>query len=88
MLTDGGVISTYLLGVGYTPTDLRAAVIRAKTGGIAQAAAPVLLLCFHFDAATGQYTLAIEKVLCLAGAITVLGIAGLVFVLHRRSRRT
>ena len=87
VLTSGGVVSAYLLGVGYAPTDLRAAVIRASTGGIAQAAVPVLLLCFHYDAATGQYTLAIEKVLRLAGAITVLGIGALVFVLHRRSRR-
>ena len=41
-----------------------------------QRALPVLLLCFHFDPTTGRYTLAIMKVLQLAGLMTVLTVAG------------
>jgi protein SCO1/2 len=44
----------------------------------------VLLLCFHFDATTGRYTLAIEKVLRLMGLLTVATLGGLMILLHRR----
>ena len=84
VLTKDGVISSYVQGVGYSGGDLRAAVLRAGTGGIAQASLPILLLCFHFDSTTGRYTLAIEKVLRLAGALTVLTVGGLLFLLHRK----
>ena len=82
-----GVVSAYLLGVGYTPGDLRAAVIRARAGGIARAALPILLLCFHFDTSTGRYTLAIMKVLRLMGVLTVATVAGLLVLLQRRGGR-
>ena len=87
VLTRAGVVSGYLQGVGYTGGDLRAAVVRAGDGGIAKASLPILLLCFHFDETTGRYTLAIEKVLKLAGALTVLTIGGLLLVLHRHRGR-
>ena len=82
-----GVITSYLLGVGYRAGDVRAALVGARQGGIATAALPVLLLCFHFDATTGRYTLAIFKLLRLAGGLTVLTILGLFLVLHRYGRR-
>jgi protein SCO1/2 len=81
-----GVISGYLLGVGYTPGDLRAAVVRARAGGIERAVQPVLLLCFHFDPTTGRYTLAIIKLLRLAGLLTIATLIGL-FILLRRGER-
>lgn len=88
VLTGEGRVSSYLLGVGYGGGDLRAAVLRAGEGGIAQASLPVLLLCFHFDPATGRYTLAIEKVLRLMAVLTVLTLGGTMLVLHRSGPRT
>jgi len=85
ILNGEGRVSSYLLGVGYSGGDLRTAVIRARNGGIARAALPVLLLCFHFDQATGHYTLAIMKLLRLFGVLTVLTLIGL-FVILSRSR--
>ncbi len=84
VLTKAGLVSSYLQGVGYSGGDLRAAVLRAGDGGIAQASLPILLLCFHFDSTTGRYTLAVEKVLRLAAALTVVTVGGLLFVLHRK----
>ena len=81
-----GRVSGYLLGVGYSPGDLALGVTRASKGGIERAATPVLLLCFHFDPATGRYTLAITKVLQLAGLLTVLTIGALVGLAFRRER--
>ena len=87
LLTRTGRISSYLLGVGYAPGDMRAAVLRAGDGGIARAALPILLLCFHFDSTTGRYTLAVMKLLRLLGALTVLTIGALFWALKRKEGR-
>ena len=76
-----------MLGVGYHAGDVRTAVTLASTGGIAKAAVPLLLLCFHFDAATGRYTLAVMKVLRLAGYVTVLTIGTVLLLAFYRERR-
>ena len=85
--TASGVVSSYLLGVGYEAGDVRLGVTRANLGSIAAAALPVLLLCFHYDPQTGRYTLAIMKLLRLAGLITVVTMAGMLFLAFRRDRR-
>jgi protein SCO1/2 len=87
ILTPAGAVSSYLLGVGYEPGDLRSGVARAAASGIAPAASPILLLCFHYDAATGRYTLAIMKILRLVAGITVVTIVGALVVAHRRKGR-
>ena len=87
LLTGAGTISSYLLGVGYPPGDLRAGLIRARSGGIARAALPILLLCFHYDPSTGRYTLVIMKLLRLMGALTILTIIGTFIVLSRHRPR-
>ena len=79
-------MSSYLLGVGYQPADVRLGVTRAESGSIAAAALPVLLLCYHYDPTTGRYTLAIMKLLRLAAGITVVTIAGTLFLAFRRDR--
>jgi protein SCO1/2 len=86
VLTKAGRVSSYLLGVGYSGGDLRAAVLRAGSGGIARAALPILLLCFHFDASTGRYTLAVVKLLKLLAGLTVVSVLGLLFALSRRGQ--
>lgn len=86
-LTPAGTVSSYLLGLGYEPAELRTALSRAAEGRVNQEAIPVLLLCFHYDAATGRYSLAIMKVLRLAAALTVMVILGMLYVAHRRKRR-
>jgi protein SCO1 len=85
--TPTGIVSSYLLGVGYQPADLRLAVTRADRGSVAAAALPVLLLCFHYDPATGRYTLAIIKLLRLAAVITVVTVACTLFLAFRRDGR-
>jgi protein SCO1/2 len=85
-ITPGGVVSSYLLGVGYAARDVRLGVTRASTGTIAARALPVLLLCFHFDPTTGRYTLAILKLLKLGAGLTVLVVGGMLFLAFRRER--
>jgi len=84
--TPAGIVSSYVLGVGYTPGDLRAAVRAADLSRVVQPLSPILLLCFHFDPATGRYSLAILRVLKLAGVFTVLAIGGMLAALQWRPR--
>lgn len=87
IVTPGGTVSGYVLGVGYTGGDIRTAVTLASSGGIAKAAVPILLLCFHYDALTGRYSLAVMKVLRLGAAVTVLAIGGTLLIAWRRGKR-
>ncbi|HEX4769103.1 MAG TPA: SCO family protein [Lichenihabitans sp.] len=87
VLTPQRRVSGYVLGVGYHAGDIRTAVTVASTGGIAKAALPLLLLCFHYDATTGRYSLAIVKILRLAGILTILVIGGTVWLAARHGRR-
>jgi protein SCO1 len=86
-LTRTGSVSGYLLGLGYQPSDVGLGITRA-TNGVTARALPILLLCFHYDPATGRYTLAILRVLQLGAAITVAVVAGTVVLALRRERRS
>lgn len=86
VLTANGLVSSYLLGVGYTPAQVRSAVERASAGELAAVGSPLLLLCFHFDETTGRYSLEVMKLVRLAAIVTVLTIAGVLVLLLRRER--
>jgi protein SCO1 len=87
-LTPAGVVSGYLLGVGYQPADIEHALAVAGRGRIADAVSPVLLICFHFDPTTGRYTLAIWKLVQIGCALTVVVLGGTIWLALRRERRT
>lgn len=88
VLTPAGRVSSYIMGAGYPPAELRADLLNARDGAVAEpVAAPTLLLCLHFDASTGKYSLDVRRALQLGGAAIVMMIGALVAVLHRRSRR-
>lgn len=84
VLTPQGRVSTTLLGLGYTGEAMRTDLLRAASGGVAAPPSPIVLLCFHFDQATGRYSLAIEKVLRLMAVFTVLTLGGTLWVMHRQ----
>ena len=86
VLTPTGRIASYLEGVGYSGAALRQAVTQAGGEQVAAAPSPILLLCFHYDAATGKYTLEIYKVLRVMAVMTLIGIGGLLLLLHRKRR--
>jgi len=85
--TGAGVVSGYLLGVGYTPGEVRAGVLRASAGGIARAALPILLICFHYDPTTGRYTLAILRILKIMAALFALTLGATLLLTLRGGRR-
>ncbi len=87
VLTPGGAVASYALGVGFPAADLRGALLRARDGAVSAAASPVLLLCFHYDSTTGRYTLEVVKLLRLFAGLTVAAILALLVLLHRQRRR-
>ncbi|MBO1325524.1 SCO family protein [Acetobacter sp. TBRC 12305] len=85
-ITPAGSVSGYVLGIGYQPGDVRQALAHAARGEQASASS-ILLLCFHYDDTTGRYTLAVEKLLKLGGALTVLTLGTLLGMAHWRGQR-
>jgi protein SCO1/2 len=84
VLTPSGRIARYLFGTDYPPRDLRLAVLDAAEGQVSSPVEKALLYCYHYDLATGRYSLAIMRVVQLAGALTVLFIGALILVLVKR----
>jgi protein SCO1/2 len=85
--TKDGKLSRYLFGIDYGPRDLRLAVLDASEGKISSPLKRALLYCYHYDLATGRYSLAIMRVVQLAGAATVFSLGMMIFVWTRRDRR-
>jgi protein SCO1/2 len=85
--TPQGKVSRYLFGIDYGPRDLKLALLDASEERISSPLKKVLLYCYHYDIATGRYSLAIMRIVQLAGAATALSLGTLIFVWTRRERR-
>ena len=88
VLTPGGKIARYYLGIEYPPRDLRLGLVEASSGKIGSPVDQILLYCFQYDPATGRYSLAILNVVRIAGIATLLGLGTLIAVLLRREPPT
>jgi protein SCO1/2 len=86
--TPDGKLSRYFYGIQYAPADLRMALVDASQHKIGSPVDYVLLFCFHYDATQGKYTLAIVNILKIAGVLTLLCLAGLLYFLMRSDKNT
>jgi protein SCO1 len=87
VLTPQGRVARYLFGIDYGPRDLRLAVLDASERRVSSPIAKALLFCYHYDVGTGRYSLAILRIVQIAGAATVLALGTLIFVWTKRDRR-
>lgn len=87
ILTPDGRVSRYLYGVDFEPKDLKLGLVESSGGRIGSPVEQILLFCFHYDPATGKYGATVVNILRLAGALTILVMAGGLFLLLRRDRR-
>jgi len=83
VISPEGRLTGWLYGLTPRPTDLERALRSARSEQPGSFGDALLLLCYHYDPATGRYTPAIEKILRLAGGVTVVGIGLLIFRLRR-----
>jgi protein SCO1/2 len=86
ILSPEGRVSSYLYGVVYPSRDLRLALVEASARRIASPIDHVMLLCFHYDPATGRYSASVLAIIRLAGAVTVLILGSFLIRAWRRER--
>ena len=86
VLTPRGKVSKYLYGLNYPERDLRLALIQASDEKIGSPVDALILYCCQYDPATGKYGWIIQRVLFLAGIVTVLCIGIMILVLSLGKR--
>jgi len=84
VITPDGRVSRYLFGIDNPARDLRLAIVDASGGKIGTPADQLLLLCYHYDPATGTYSRYAMNVVRAGAAATVVALAGFIFFLSRR----
>lgn len=87
VLTPNGAVARYFLGVDYPPAELRRSLDDAAGERTGTRVPPLLLRCFHYDPATGTYSLTVEAAARVLGTVTVLALGSLIALLWRRERR-
>jgi protein SCO1/2 len=87
VLTPKGTIARYLFGIEYAAKDLRLAMVEASKGNVGTLVDQLLLLCYHYDPKAGKYGATALGAMRAGGALTMVLVAGMVFVLARRERR-
>lgn len=87
VLTPDGRTSRYFYGFEYKPRDLRLAIVEASQGKVGTAVDQFLLLCFHYDPATGKYSRNAMMFARAGGVTTMLVLGGAIFVMIRKERK-
>jgi len=86
LITADGKIARYFFGFEYTAADLSAAFDDAAAQRIASPIARLLLVCFHYDLATGRYSDLIIAALRAVSLVMLLGAIAFGWNLRRRAR--
>jgi protein SCO1/2 len=82
---DGRVVRV-LSSLALTPQDLRLALVDASEGHGGGLVARLSALCYGFDPVHGVYTLLIDRILAVAGAVTIALLGGGLLLLRRATR--
>jgi protein SCO1 len=86
ILTPTGRIARYFYGIDFPAKDLQFGLIDASAGKVGSPIARLLLLCYHYDPATGKYSLAIVALLRVLGTATALALGAYIVAMLRRDR--
>ena len=87
VLTPSGRMSRYLYGFEYRPRDVRLALVEASQNKIGTATDQLLLLCYHYEPATGRYSAAAMNFVRAGGVATVAGLVGFIAIMIRREKK-
>jgi len=86
--TPDGRMSKYLFGVDYQPRDVRLALIQASTRHIGTLSDLVLIYCCSYSPSQGRYTVAVLRILGLAGLGSLLAVIGMLWLLSKKPKNT
>jgi len=84
--TPKGVVARYFLGLEFPPRDLRFALVEASGNRLGTIGDQVLLLCYHYDPATGKYGALTLRAVRIGAIGTVLAFLTFLFVSLRQER--
>jgi protein SCO1/2 len=87
VITPSGRVSKYFYGFEYKPRDLRLGLVEASAGKIGTTTDQLLLLCYHYDPATGKYSKTAMNIVRAGGVVTMFSLAGFIFTMVRAERR-
>ena len=87
VLTPDGRLSRYFYGVEYSPKELRFALVESGQGRIGSAIDELLLYCYHYDPAAGQYGVVVMNLVRLGGVVTVVMMLGFILFMRLNESR-
>jgi len=85
--TPEGRLSRYFFGIDYSPRDVKFALIESSAGKVGSLAEQLLLYCYHYDPAAGNYGFVAMRAVRIGGAVTLVALFGFMFVSIRRDHR-
>lgn len=85
-LTPEGKVSRIIVNTEYDASDVRLAIVEASNGTLGTFWDQVRLNCLTFDSRTNTYSLAAMTLMRIAGAVTVVVLAVMIWVMLRRER--
>jgi protein SCO1/2 len=87
VLTPDARVSRYFFGFEFRPRDLRLGIVEASGGKIGTTTDQILLLCYHYDPATGRYSRSAMNFVRAGGVTTVAVLASFIIIMIRKERR-
>ncbi len=85
--TPKGVVARYLIGIDFSPRDLRFALVEASNNRLGTVADQMLLFCYHYDPSTGRYGAIALRSVRVGAVATVVGFLTFLFVSLKQERR-
>ncbi len=85
--TPEGKLARYLYGIEYVAKDLTFSLMEAAENRIGSPVEKLLLLCYHYDPATGKYGLFVTNLLRGGGVLMLLILGGYMTVNFMRDRK-
>jgi protein SCO1 len=86
VITPDGRVARALTGLAVDPVTIRLAIIDAGKGAVGTWTDRVGLLCYGYDPASGTYSVAIGRLLAIAGGATIALLTLFIGLLLRRER--
>lgn len=86
--TPDGRLSKYLFGVDYQSRDVRLALIQASTHHIGSLSDIILLYCCNYSPSQGRYTVAVLRILGLAGLGSILAVVLMLYLLSKKPKKS
>lgn len=84
VVTTGGKLAQYYLGVEYSPKDVMLGLIEASGNKIGSPVANILTYCYHYDPQHNKHSLIVARAVQLGGIVTVASLGSFIFLMFRR----